>query len=63
MYPIDPTADRLAHEIKVPTSEIHDILDVHRQITIDTSLRLGKVFGISERHFLKLQEYIELRNV
>ncbi|BDR56844.1 HigA family addiction module antitoxin [Xylocopilactobacillus apis] len=62
MLPLDLSAYRLAHEIKVPTSRIQDILHDRRQITVDTSIRLGRFFGISDRYFLNLQNDIEIRN-
>ena len=33
-----------------------------RKITDDTSLRLGKYFGVDEKYFLNMQNDIELRN-
>ena len=33
-----------------------------RKISVDTSLRLGKYFGVSEKYFLDMQNDIDLRN-
>ncbi len=33
-----------------------------QKITADTSLRLSKYFGVSERYFLNLQNDIDIRN-
>ncbi len=33
-----------------------------RKITVDTSVRLGKSFGVSSRYFLNIQNDIEVRN-
>ncbi|MFT9214512.1 HigA family addiction module antitoxin, partial [Liquorilactobacillus ghanensis] len=52
----------LAKNINVPTSRIQDILHERRQITVDTSVRLGRFFGVSDRYFLNLQNDIDLRN-
>ena len=62
MEPFNLSAYRVAKEIGVPTSRIQDILHDRRQITVDTSIRLGRLFGISDRYFLNLQNDIDLRN-
>lgn len=61
MEPMGISAYRLAHETRVPTSRIQDILHGRRKITADTSLRLGKYFGVSDRFFLNLQSDVDLR--
>ena len=55
MKPLHVSAYKLAHSINVPVSRIQDILHDRRKITVDTSVRLGKYFGISEMYFLNLQ--------
>ena len=62
MAPYNLSAYKLAQEIDVPTSRIQDILHDRRKITVDTSIRLGKYFGISERYFINLQNDIDARN-
>lgn len=62
MEPFNLSAYRVAKEIGVPTSRIQDILHDRRQITVDTSIRLGRLFGISDRYFLNLQNNIDIRN-
>ncbi|MCR5196942.1 MAG: HigA family addiction module antidote protein [Pseudobutyrivibrio sp.] len=62
MEPLGISAYRLAHDIFVPVSRIQDIIHGRRQITVDTSLRLGKFFGVSDNYFLKMQDDINLRN-
>ena len=62
MEPFNLSAYRVAKEISVPTSRIQDILHDRRQITVDTSIRLGRLFGISDRYFLNLQNDIDIRN-
>ena len=62
MKPLNISAYRLAHDINVPVSRIQDILHGRRSITVDTSLRLGKYFGVSETYFLNIQIDIDLRN-
>lgn len=63
MKPLHVSAYKLAHSINVPVSRIQDILHDRRKITVDTSVRLGKYFGVSEMYFLNLQNDIDLRNI
>ena len=62
MNPLNLSAYALAKNINVPTSRIQDILHDRRQITVDTSIRLGRFFGVSDTYFLNLQNDIDLRN-
>lgn len=62
MIPYHISAYKLAHDINVPVSRIQDILHDRRKITIDTSIRLGKYFGLSDMYFLNIQNKIDLRN-
>lgn len=62
MQPNEISSYKLAQDINVPVSRIQDILHDRRKITIDTSLRLGKYFGVSDSYFLNLQNNIDLRN-
>ncbi|WP_295728583.1 HigA family addiction module antitoxin [uncultured Limosilactobacillus sp.] len=62
MEPLNLSAYKLAQLINVPTSRIQDILHDRRKITVDTSVRLGILFGVSDRYFLNLQNDIDMRN-
>ena len=62
MIPLHLSAYKLAHAIGVPVSRIQDILHDRRKITIDTSIRLGIYFGLSEMYFMNIQNDIDLRN-
>ncbi len=62
MDPMGISAYKLAQSIFVPTSRVQDILHNRRKITVDTSLRLGKYFGVSDEYFLKIQNDIDIRN-
>ena len=62
MEPFGISAYRRAKDINVPVSRIQDILHDRRAITVDTSLRLGKYFGVSDMYFLNLQNDIDIRN-
>ena len=61
MIPYKLSAYRLAKNIGVPTSRIQDILHDRRKITAETSIRLGRYFGLSEKYFLNLQDDIDIR--
>ena len=63
MKPSGLSAYKLAQEIHVPTSRIQDILHNRRKITVDTSIRLARYFGVSERFFLNMQNDIDIREV
>ena len=63
MKPLNISSYKLAHSICVPVSRIQDILHNRRKITADTSLRLSKFFGVSERYFLDIQNDIDLRKL
>ena len=60
--PLGLSAYKVAKEINVPTSRIQDILHNRRKITVDTSLRLAKFFGVSDGYFMALQNDIDIRN-
>ncbi len=63
MEPMNLSAYKLAKEIHVPVSRIQAILNNERRITADTSLRLAKFFGVSDRYFLDIQTDIDIRNM
>ena len=63
MEPLHLSAYKLAQELHVPTSRVQDILHDRRKITPDTSLRLARYFGVSDRYFLDLQNDIDIREL
>ena len=63
MIPMGLSAYKLAQDIKVPVSRIQAILHGIRKITADTSLRLAKLFGVSDAYFLDMQNEIDMRNL
>ena len=63
MEPLGVSSYALAKAIHVPVSRIQDILHDRRKITADTSLRLAKYFGVSDRYFLNLQNDIDVREL
>ena len=63
LEPMNLSAYRLAKAIHVPVSRVQDILHDRRKITADTSLRLAKFFGVSDRYFLDMQNDIDIREL
>lgn len=63
MAPLELSAYKLAKDINVPVSRIQDILHDRRKVSADTSVRLGKYFGVSPRYFLNLHGDIDVRNI
>ncbi|MDY6334843.1 MAG: HigA family addiction module antitoxin [Lachnospiraceae bacterium] len=63
MLPMGISAYKLAKDINVPVSRIQDILHDRRRVSADTSVRLGRYFGVSPRYFLNLQDDIDVRNI
>lgn len=61
MIPYGLSAYRLAKSIDVPVSRIQDILHDRRKISAETSIKLGRFFGLSDRYFLNLQDDIDIR--
>ena len=61
--PMGLSAYKVAQAINVPVSRIQDILHDRRRITVDTSLRLAKLFGVSDNYFISLQDDIDIRNL
>lgn len=63
MEPYHISAYFLANSIGVPVSRIQDIIHNRRAITVDTSIRLGKFFGLSSTYFINIQNDIDSRKV
>ena len=63
LKPLNISAYRLAKDIHVPVSRIQDILKARRKITLETSIKLGKYFGLSDTYFLNIQNNIDKRNL
>lgn len=61
MEPFGLSAYRLAKDINVPVSRIQAILNGNRKITIDTSIRLGRYFGVSYEYFMNIQNAMDIR--
>lgn len=63
MEPMGISAYKLAKSIHVPVSRIQDILHDRRKVTVDTSLRLGRFFGVSDKYFLDIQNDLDMREL
>lgn len=61
--PLNVSISEVAKEIDIPNSIIQDILRDRRKITIGTSIKLGRLFGVSNRYFLNIQNNIDSRNI
>ena len=61
MVPLGLTQSRLAADLGISFRRIHDILKGKRGISAETSLLLGRYFGMGEAFFLRLQADYDLR--
>lgn len=62
MKSLNLSVDRVANAVGTPASKIQGILNKNQKITVDTSIRLAKLFGVSDSYFLNLQNDIDTRN-
>ncbi len=60
--PMGVSQYKLAARMGVPARRINEIVHGLRAITPDTSLRLARVFGMSDRFWLNLQMQFDLDN-
>lgn len=63
MKPYGLTVHKLARDIDLPVSRVQGILRDTHKITVDTSVRLGKYFGLSDKYFLDIQNEIDIKNL
>lgn len=61
MEPFGLSAYAVSKGAKMPTSRILEIINGRRRVTVDTSIRLGRFFNVSDRYFLNLQNDIDFR--
>ncbi|MFA7400253.1 MAG: HigA family addiction module antitoxin [Sideroxydans sp.] len=61
LLPMQISQTKLATSIGVPPRRINEIVLGKRGITVDTALRLAKVFGPSVQFWMGLQDEYELR--
>jgi addiction module HigA family antidote len=60
LLPLGVTQHHVAVSIGVPPRRINEIVHGKRRITADTSLRLARYFGTSDRFWLNLQSRFDL---
>ena len=60
LQPMGISQYRLAKDISVHPRRINEIIHGNRSISADTSLRLSRYFGVSERFWLNLQARYDL---
>jgi addiction module HigA family antidote len=60
LLPMNLSQTALAKALKVPPRRINEIVLGKRAITADTSIRLGRYFGVSHGFFLGLQTDFDL---
>jgi addiction module HigA family antidote len=60
MQPLGLSANRLALELHVPVTRVHEIANQRRAISADTALRLARYFGTTAEFWLNLQKNYEL---
>ena len=60
LVPLGMTANRLALELHVPATRIHEIVNERRAISADTALRLARHFATTAQFWMNLQSYYEL---
>jgi addiction module HigA family antidote len=61
LEPMGISASSLAADIGIPAKQVNEIIRGRRAVTAETSLRLSRFFGISERFWLNLQSLYELQ--
>src|SRR4030095_10066143 len=61
MKPMNLTQNALARALGVAPRRINEIIQGKRAISLDTSLRLGRLFGQSPRFWLNVQTECDLR--
>ncbi len=60
MMPLKLKQSKLARDLKVPATRIHEIIKGERAITADTAARLARYFNMTPEFWLNLQTRYEL---
>lgn len=60
MKPMGLTVNKLALELRVPTTRIGEIVHGRRRITAETALRLARYFNTNAEFWLNLQTFYDL---
>ncbi len=60
LKPLGMTGYELAKALKVPEQRIYALLREKRGISADTSIRLGRYFGVGAEFFMRIQSRYDL---
>jgi antitoxin HigA-1 len=60
LKPLDMSVNKLALELRVPTTRMTEIVNGRRGITADTALRLARYFKTTAKFWLNLQTSYDL---
>ena len=60
LVPLDKTAEWLSERLRMPLSEVNEVLNGERPITAETALRLHRLFGASAEFWLHYQAAYDL---
>ncbi len=60
MKPLGLTTNKLALELHVPATRIHEIVHERRRISADSALRLARYFNTNPEFWLNLQNFFDL---
>jgi addiction module HigA family antidote len=63
LEPLNMSQNELARRLGISVSRINQIINNKRKISVDTDLRLCKLFGMSEGFFIRVQYSIDRREV
>jgi len=61
LEPLGLSQNQLARDLDVPATRVNDIVNGHRPITVDTSMRLSRYFGNSPEFWLNLQQRYDVQ--
>jgi len=60
MKPLGLSINKLALELHVPATRVHEIVRERRRITADSALRLARYFNTNPEFWLNLQNFFDL---
>ena len=60
MKPLGLSINKLALDLHVPATRIHEIVHERRRITADSALRLARYFNTNPEFWLNLQNFFDL---
>ena len=60
MKPLGLSINKLALDLHVPATRIHEIVHQRRRITADSALHLARYFNTNPEFWLNLQDFFDL---